>query len=89
MQNLPEPAAELLRAVLEAIDMPHPATIGDSERHHEILADRAMHATIALRGVLRNGDDPGWSADYLRARLTEHLPTGYRATGAPRAEGQL
>ncbi|MET7900364.1 hypothetical protein ABZS86_02425 [Streptomyces sp. NPDC005355] len=70
---------ELLRAVLEALDIHAPATVGDGEVHDRLLADRAMHAVIALRGVLQDGDDPGWSADYLRARLTEHPTTGYRA----------
>ncbi|QKV94238.1 hypothetical protein HUT19_22795 [Streptomyces sp. NA02950] len=88
--NIPEPAAELLRAVLEALDIPAPATVGDAEIHDRLMANRAMHATIALRGVLQRGDDPGWSADYLRARLAEHPPTGYRAFGQSRtnAEGQ-
>lgn len=82
MQNVPEPARALLAAVLEALTIPHPATIGDSEVHGRILADRAMHASIALENVLHRDDYPGWSADYLRARLAEHPPTGYRAAGA-------
>lgn len=69
----------LLAAVLAALDIPHPATVGDSEQYHEILAERAMHARIALDGVLRGGDDPAWSTEYLRERLSEHPPTGYRA----------
>ncbi|MCB5166030.1 hypothetical protein LG634_14440 [Streptomyces bambusae] len=69
----------LLAAVLEALAIPAPATIGDRETYHQVLADRAMHAQIALENVLHNGDDPGWSADYLRARLADHPPTGYRA----------
>ncbi|WP_455360000.1 hypothetical protein [Streptomyces sp. SYSU K21746] len=76
----------LLEAVLEAIAIPHPATTGDGEVHDRILADRVMHARIALENVLNRGDDPGWSADYLRTRLTEHPATGYRAAGAPRTE---
>ena len=71
----------LLAAVLEALDIPSPATVGDSEAHREILASRAMDAVIALRGVLDQGDDPGWSADYLKARLTEKPATGYRTWG--------
>jgi hypothetical protein len=77
----------LLAAVLEAIAIPHPATIGDGEAHGAVLADRVMHARIALENVLQRGDDAGWSADYLRARLGEHPPTGYRAAGTPRSEG--
>lgn len=85
--NLPEPTADLLRAVLEALDIPHPATTGDAEVHDRLLADRVIHTVVALRGVLEDGDDPGWSADYLRARLAEHPPTGYRAAGVPRQNG--
>ncbi|MFJ5027784.1 hypothetical protein ACIQB5_06745 [Streptomyces sp. NPDC088560] len=72
---------ELLEAVLEALDIPHPATVGDSEVHARILLDRVMDARVALEGVLRRGDDAGWSADYLRARLTERPATGYRTWG--------
>ena len=86
--HVPEPARTLLTAVLEAIAIPHPATIGDSEAHGRTLADRVMHARIALENVLQRGDDPGWSADYLRARLAEHPPTGYRAAGETRTEEQ-
>lgn len=82
-----DPLRALLVVVLEALAIPHPATIGDGEVHGRILADRVMHARIALENVLQRGDDPEWSADYLRARLGEHPPTGYRAAGTPRAEG--
>ncbi|MFI6895284.1 hypothetical protein ACIBM4_14320 [Streptomyces sp. NPDC050256] len=84
MQNVPEPARTLLAAVLEALAIPYPATIGDSEAYGRILADRAMHASIALENVLKRDDDPEWSADYLRRKLAEHPATGYRAAGTPR-----
>ncbi|GBQ01045.1 hypothetical protein SSP531S_24750 [Streptomyces spongiicola] len=78
----------LLAAIREALDIPYPATVGDTEAHAQILSDRVMHARIALENVLDRGNDPGWSADYLRARLTEHPPTGYRHWGTARGEGQ-
>ncbi|MFM9595785.1 hypothetical protein ACKI1O_41180 [Streptomyces scabiei] len=89
MTSLPTPgprSAErvLLAAVLEALDIPAPATVGDSETHREILAHRVMDAVAALRGVLDQGDDPGWSADYLKARLVEKPATGYRTWGEDR-----
>lgn len=74
----------LLAAVLDAIAIPYPATVGDGEVHDRILLDRVMDAKVALEGVLQRGDDPGWSADYLRARLAEKPPTGYRTTGEDR-----
>lgn len=82
--QIPEPVRDLLASVLDALDIPHPATVGDRAAHREALADRAMDAVIALRGVLDQGDEPGWSADYLRARLSEKPATGYRTSG----EGQ-
>ncbi|MFI1726887.1 hypothetical protein [Streptomyces sp. NPDC020489] len=78
---------ELLAAVLEALDIPHPATVGDTETHDRILNDRAMHAAIALRSALE--EHPlgiAWTTAYLRERLTEHPPTGYQHHSAARAE---
>ncbi|MGW3408092.1 hypothetical protein [Streptomyces sp. NPDC000888] len=71
----------LLAAVLEALDIPSPATIGDGEVYERILLNRVLDVRVALQGVLQRGDDPGWSADYLRARLAEKPATGYRAWG--------
>lgn len=83
--TLAEPVRSLLAAVLEAIDLPHPATIGDTETHDRILNDRACQAKIALRSVLE--DAPlgiEWTVQYLREQLAEHPPTGYRHYGTPR-----
>lgn len=77
--NLPEPVRDLLAAVLEAIDLPHPATIGGSEVHDQLLAARVVHARIALRDILGDGPHlgPAWTARYLRERLAEHPVAGY------------
>jgi len=75
---------DLLAAVLEALAIPYPATVGDSEVHDRILLDRVMDARVALEGVLQRGDDAGWSADYLRSRIAEKPATGYRTTGESR-----
>lgn len=84
----PDDVRDLLAAVLEALDIPHPATIGDTEQHARVLADRVMHTVIALRDVLDNGAPLGieWTTEYLRKRLAEHPPTGYRHYGTPRTE---
>ncbi|MEU3730305.1 hypothetical protein AB0E81_12960 [Streptomyces sp. NPDC033538] len=68
----------LLAAVLDALDIPAPATVGGSEAHDRALNDRAMHAKIALRDVL-DGAPLGieWATQYLRERLAETPPTGY------------
>ncbi|MCG3041141.1 hypothetical protein L7D48_11315 [Streptomyces sp. S1A] len=74
---------ELLAAVLEAVDLPYPATIGDSERYREVLEQRVLHASITLQNVLHDRPlmDIAWEAEYLRERLAEHPPTGYRHAG--------
>ena len=78
----------LLAAVLEALDIPAPATFGDHEAHDRILNDRAMHAKIALRSILEDGAPLGvdWTTTYLRERLGEHPPTGYQHHSSTRAE---
>ncbi|MEU9779618.1 hypothetical protein AB0H92_01260 [Streptomyces phaeochromogenes] len=43
---------DVMPAVLEALGIPHPATVGDREAHDRILSERAMRAAIALRSVL-------------------------------------
>ncbi|MGW1799167.1 hypothetical protein ACWCQN_25155 [Streptomyces sp. NPDC001984] len=83
-QTSPSELRTLLAAVLEAIAIPYPATLGDSAAHDRILLDRVMDARIALEGVLQRGDDPGWSADYLRGRLVAKPATGYRTAGEGR-----
>ncbi|MER6527642.1 hypothetical protein [Streptomyces sp. NPDC001508] len=77
------PYRELLAAVLEALDIPFSATVGDSDRYREALADRAMHAVLALR-ALTEGEQPlgvEWTTAYLREQLTKTPATGYRVRG--------
>lgn len=71
---------DALRAVREALDIPHPATVGDGETHDRILQERVRHAVVMLRSVLepdRHPDVP-WSTAYLRDRLAEHPAEGYK-----------
>jgi hypothetical protein len=77
--NVDAEVRDLLAAVLEALDIPHPATVGGAEAHDRLLATRVMHARIALRNLLDDGPDlgPAWSAKYLRERLTSHPIAGY------------
>jgi hypothetical protein len=68
----------LLAAILEAIDVPHPATTGGAEVADRLLSARAMHVRVALRALLDDGvSDAGWTAAYLRERLAEHPIAGY------------
>jgi hypothetical protein len=88
---LPAEVRELLGAVLAAIDIPYPATVGDAVRHREMLAERAMHAAITLRQVLAREEtqfpaDLPWETAYLREQLAAHPPAGYKTgpwTGTP------
>jgi hypothetical protein len=93
--TLPTEARDLLGAVLAAIDIPCPATAGDVARHQEVLAERAMHAAITLRGVLGAGSpslaDLAWQTAYLREQLAQHPPAGYHTgpwPGVPVDAGQ-
>lgn len=74
----PDAVRDFLAAVLDALDIPEPATTGDTEAHDRVLNDRAMHAKIALRDVLDGGPlGVEWTTRYLRERLAETPPTGY------------
>ncbi|MGW1000762.1 hypothetical protein [Streptomyces sp. NPDC002520] len=80
--DLPEPVRDLLAAVLEAIDLPHPATFGGTEAHDRLLNDRVVYARLALRSALGDTDlgpdmGPAWNAQYLRGRLAKHPVAGY------------
>lgn len=75
-----------LAVVLEALNIPSPATVGDTEVHDRILNDRVMHTVIALRNTLGDGPSLGieWTTEYLREQLLKHPATGYRAWGEHR-----
>jgi hypothetical protein len=73
---------EFLAAVLDAINLPAPATFGDREAFARLLEDRVLDAVIALTGAL--GEPPtadwglGWHTDYLRKQIAKTPPTTYR-----------
>jgi hypothetical protein len=72
-------AVHALRAVLGALAIPHPATVGDGEVHDKILAERVMHTTVFLQSFLDGGaSERGWHLDYFRQKVAEHPATGYR-----------
>ncbi len=70
---------DLLAAVLEALDIPHPAAVGGAEVYDRIRNDRATHAVIALRSVLDDKPlmDTEWTTAYLREQLAKNPATGY------------
>ncbi|MFB7242682.1 hypothetical protein ACFCYX_09465 [Streptomyces populi] len=77
-----EDTRAFLAAVLAAIDLPAPATLGDREVFQRLLEDRVLDAVVALTGAL--GEPPaadwglGWHTDYLCKRLATKPPTTYR-----------
>ena len=80
-------ATDALRAVLEALDIPHAATAGEQEVRDRIFMERAGHAVVMLQGIL-GGDTygPAWSVGYLRERLAEHLAPAYKTWAERMAE---
>jgi hypothetical protein len=75
----PTEARDALAAVLEALDIPHAATVGEEEKRDKILKERIGHTVVMLNSIL-GGDtfDPAWSIAYLHDRLAEHPATGYK-----------
>ena len=80
MQHCGEPfAPHALRAVLDALHIPHPATTGDGEGRDRILTERVMHTVIFLQNILTDPlTPPEWALGSFQDKLTEHPATGYR-----------
>jgi hypothetical protein len=84
-ENVDQPATDrdALLLILEALDIPYAATVGDEEIRAKILGQRMNH-TLAMLSDWLNPPVPGderhaaWSLDYLRERLAEHPAAGYR-----------
>ncbi|MFJ8866735.1 hypothetical protein ACIRD6_13395 [Streptomyces sp. NPDC102473] len=75
----------LLQAVVEAIDLPHPNTMGDADAYRDLLDRRAGLAVILARAALDEEPDAyGWHAAYLRRKIAEY-PVTYRAHEKPEA----
>ncbi|MET7983042.1 hypothetical protein [Streptomyces sp. NPDC005281] len=85
--DIPEPIRGLLAAVLEALDIPHPATIGHAEVCDRIRNQRVLHAVMALRSILDDKPlmETEWTTAYLREQLALHPATGYVTTDQARA----
>jgi hypothetical protein len=84
-----EASPEALEAVLEALDIPHAATVGDEEKRTAILVERIGHTVVMLNSILRAehpAPDVPWSVAYLRARLAEHPAVGYKRWAQRTAE---
>lgn len=78
-----------LEAVLEALDVPHAATVGDEEIRNRILLERVGHTVVMLKSMLRDehpAPDAAWAVSYLRAQLGEHPAEGYKTWAERMAE---
>jgi hypothetical protein len=75
-----EELLDALRAVREAIDIPHAATVGEQEDiRAPILDARLRHTVVMLQAILDDkADYVAWKVEYLRARLAEHPAEGYK-----------
>lgn len=72
---------DMLRAIREAVSIPHPATAGDGEVYDKILLARVLQVRVMLNLLLEDfagSADVAWSTGHLREKLAEHPPTGYR-----------
>ncbi|MEU3073914.1 hypothetical protein [Streptomyces laurentii] len=79
--TLPADVAELLSAIVEALDLPIPSIDpADEHARYRLLERRAQFVAIALRGVLQYPDYPDLESDaaWLR-RHTARFPLTYTA----------
>ncbi|TDB83571.1 hypothetical protein E1264_27950 [Actinomadura sp. KC216] len=77
MNALNEETRAVIDAVLEALAIPHAATVGHEETRAKILDERLSLTVVVLENVAMRGFDLAWSLECLRERLAEHPPTGY------------
>lgn len=72
---------DMLRVVLEALNIPLAACVGDDEIRQPIINERTMILVVSLREMLDRGPDQAsvpWTAAYIREQLAKHPATGYR-----------
>ncbi|MBU5946779.1 hypothetical protein [Streptomyces sp. PAM3C] len=74
------PTRDLLLAILEAIDLPHPATTGGAQVHDRLLAGRVVLVKTAISNILDEDHGPTWAASRLREMLVDVPVTGYVTT---------
>lgn len=78
MKELSHETNELILAVLDAITIPHAATVEHDETRTRILLDRVMHLRVSLETLLGSAcPDVTDAIKELRERLSEHEPIGY------------
>lgn len=69
----------VIDVVLEALDIPYAATVGQEETRAKILDRRLMWTVTVLRTMFDGPHPPesDWALSYLREKLAEHPPVGY------------
>jgi hypothetical protein len=84
--GLPDDVRGLIEAIVEALNIPRPATTErDMDVHNRLIASRASDVCIQLASLLRapNLNTPAETAEHLRAWIADS-PVTY----TPRAGGQ-
>jgi hypothetical protein len=69
----------VLDVVLDALDIPHAATVGHAETRARILDDRLMNTVVYLRSIANRDDAKSLTTDLglLLERLDENPAAGY------------
>ncbi|MBZ4322477.1 hypothetical protein [Streptomyces huiliensis] len=81
VEDLPEPAVALLRAVLDALSIPLPTRAGEDEDAYTALTQtRVIDVRATLTGALNFGQDVNYSTWLLRW-WTEQHPVTYTPRG--------
>jgi len=76
-----------LELALEAIDIPHAATVGDEETRARVMLGRVTSAIIMMRAVLERADsEMAWELGYCREQLDKYPAAGYRTWDDVRAD---
>ncbi|MGW6404228.1 hypothetical protein [Streptomyces sp. NPDC055134] len=75
---LPAAVVDVVAAVVEALDIPLPATTdADGRTYHRLLERRVTTVVIALATLLKfQGDGMGNDAEWIRTRIAD-LPVTY------------
>ncbi len=72
--KLNEDTAAVIEAVLVALDIPHPATVGDEKAWLWCLSNRNMHVVIALQAIQKSPRYAESTLGWLRDSLASYPP---------------
>lgn len=67
----------VIALVLEALDIPSAATVGDDETRQKILDRRLLSTVVTLRSLVAEAPNLDWALDWLRMDLARSPAAGY------------